>query len=228
MIRGIVFDFDGVIANSEPLHLRAFQDVLAETGLTLSGPDYYARYLGFDDAGVFRAVGEDRGQAFAPDTIATLVSRKAERLETLEREQTLLFPGAAETVRRLAESFPLAIASGALGHEIRRTLDRERLTASFRAIVAAEDTAASKPAPDPYLAAVARLGTAIGRRLDAHECVAVEDSRWGLASARAAGLHTVAITHSYPASELPGADMIIDHLAALTDRLVVSLGEERP
>ncbi len=216
MIRAVVFDFDGVIANSEPLHLRAFQVVLASRGIELSESEYYARYLGFDDAGAFREVGQDRGQPFTAEAVAAMVAEKAARMEELEGEVSLLFPGAAEAVQRLSAALPLAIASGALGPEIRRVLDKEGLTASFVTIVAAEDTPASKPAPDPYALAVRRLRESLGRPLDPAECVAVEDSRWGLESARAAGLRTVAVTHSYPASELPGSDAVLDSLDGLT------------
>lgn len=223
MIRAVVFDFDGVLANSEPLHLRAFQDVLAGEGLPLSESEYYTRYLGFDDAGMFRAVGLDRRRPFSDADIAELVARKADRMEALERDMSLLFPGAADAVRRLGASLPLAIASGALGAEIRRVLDREGLTRHFRAIVSAEDTAASKPAPDPYERAVQELGRALGAELAPAECVAVEDSRWGLESARAAGLRTIAVTHSYPASELPASDAVLDSLDALTTGLLDTL-----
>jgi beta-phosphoglucomutase len=215
VLRAIVFDFDGVIANSEPLHFGAFRDVLAEEGVTLTETDYYARYLGYDDVGVFRAVDAARG-TWTPADIARLVARKAVRLEALERDLSVLFPGAADAVRRAAAAVPVAIASGALGAEIRRVLEREQLAGCFAAIVAAEDTPASKPAPDPYRRAVALLGAACGGTLDAADCVAIEDSRWGLESARAAGLRTVAVTTSYPASALAdGADLVIDSLASL-------------
>src|SRR5262249_59059866 len=107
-------DFDGVIANSEPLHFRAFRDVLAAEGLTLSERDYYDRYLGFDDVGVFRALGIDEHR------ISDFAKQKAIRIEALERDVSILFPGAAAAVRRLAAAVPLAIASGAIGVEIRR------------------------------------------------------------------------------------------------------------
>jgi len=216
VIRAVVFDFDGVIANSEPLHLHAFQDVLASRGVALTRAEYYQRYLGFDDEDMFREVGRDRSRPFDADAIAKLVAEKAARMEALERDASLLFPGAEAAVRRLSAVMPLAIASGALGAEIRRILDRERLGACFTTVVAAEDTPAGKPAPDPYLLAVHRLREAIGRPLEPPECVAVEDSRWGLESARAAGLRTVAITHSYPASELPATDVVLDSLDGLT------------
>jgi beta-phosphoglucomutase len=109
---------------------------------------------------------------------------------------------------------PLAIASGAIGAEIRRVLEREQLSQFFAAVVSADDTSKSKPAPDPYLRVVAQLDAACGGRLAARECVAIEDSRWGLESARTAGLKTVGITHTYDARTL-SADLVIDALDRL-------------
>ena len=215
MIRAVIFDFDGVIANSEPLHFTAFHDVLAEEGVAFSEEEYYARYLGYDDVGVFRAVNGDRGLTWTVDRVAKLVDRKAVCLERIEQERSILFPGAEQAIRRLAALLPLAIASGALRAEILRVLDRAALTPYFGAVVAAEDSPASKPAPDPYLRAVSLLSTSIGQPLRPDECVAVEDSRWGLQSARAAGLHTVAVTHTYPAASLSEAEFVIANLDAL-------------
>jgi HAD superfamily hydrolase (TIGR01509 family) len=213
-LRAIVFDFDGVIADSEPLHFRAFRDVLADAGLTLSERDYYDKYLGFDDVGAFRAIAADRGRTLSRQSLAEMTAKKAVRLEALERDMSVLFPGAASAIERAAAAVPIAIASGALGPEIRRVLDREGLARHFSAIVAAEDTAASKPSPDPYLRTVALLAAAAGEpALQGGECVAIEDSRWGLESARAAGLKTVAVTSSYGAADLAIADLVIPSLA---------------
>ena len=215
-LRAVVFDFDGVIANSEPQHLRAFQDVLAGEGVTLSEHDYYARYLGYDDVGVFRLIGAEHGARWTPAHIGALVARKAIRIEALERDSSILFPGAAAAIRRAAAAVPIAIASGALGAEIRRVLDREDLTRLFTTIVAAGDTAASKPAPDPYVRAVAQLSAAVHEQLARRDCVAIEDSIWGLESARAAGLRTVAVTQTYGAAELSAADLVIESLEHLS------------
>jgi len=215
VLRAIVFDFDGVIANSEPLHFRAFRDVLVRRGVELTEPDYYARYLGFDDLGAFRAIAKDRGRSWSAAELTSLTANKAERMEALERDASVLFPGAADAIRRAADAVPIAIASGALGAEIRRVLDGANLTHHFKAIVAAEDTAAGKPAPDPYQRAVALLSDALGEAVLAADCVAIEDSRWGIASARAAGLRAVGVTSSYDADELSEADLIIGSLAEL-------------
>jgi beta-phosphoglucomutase-like phosphatase (HAD superfamily) len=215
MLRAIVFDFDGVIANTEPLHFRAYREVLAAEGIDLQEADYYARYLGYDDAGAFRAVGAELGGGFSDERIAALIAQKAERLEALERHVSVLFPGAGSAIRRAAAFVPIGIASGALGLEVRRVLDLEGLTSCFTTIVAAEDTLLSKPAPDPYLRVVALLEMGTGGLIAPSECVAVEDSHWGLESARAAGLRTVGVAQSYPASALSVADLIIDSIDQL-------------
>ena len=206
-----MFDFDGVIANSEPLHYRAYHDVLEGFGIAFPEKDYYDRYLGFDDVGVFKALASDRGLSWTSDRIAGLVRSKADTIERLERNASILFPGAEAAIRRAAARMPLAIASGALGVEIRRVLDRERLTSYFTAIVAAEDTPVSKPAADPYRRALALLAEAVGFQFEPAECIAIEDSPWGLQSAKTAGLHTVAVAHTYGRAALD-ADMVISSL----------------
>jgi beta-phosphoglucomutase len=220
VLRAIVFDFDGVIANSEPLHYMAFQDVLGQSGITFLEKEYYDRYLGYDDVGVFTAVAADRGLSWTDDRIAGFVQLKAALIERLEQNTSILFPGADAAIRRAAALVPLAIASGALGAEIRRVLAREGLTSYFKAIVAAEDTPVSKPAADPYRRALTQLSEAIGAPLLPAECVAVEDSPWGLLSAKAAGLRTVAVAHTYDRGALE-ADLVI---SAVGDLDIASLG----
>ena len=224
-MKAVVFDFDGVIANSEPLHFRAFRDVLAGEGITLSESEYYERYLGYNDERAFHEIGVERGRRWDSRSIADLKARKSLVTAELERDGALLFPGAREVIEHLAPLCPLAIASGALRAEIQRTLDREGLTGHFSVIVSADDGGASKPAPDPYLHAVDRLSKALGSSapLEAADCAAVEDSPWGLDSARAAGLRTVAITHTYPATALAAADLIVDRLQALTWAVLCTL-----
>jgi beta-phosphoglucomutase len=224
-LKAVVFDFDGVIANSEPLHFRAFRDVLAGQGITLNESEYYERYLGYNDERAFHEIGLERGRQWDARVIADLTARKALVTAELERDGAELFPGARELIEHLAPLCPLAIASGALRAEIQRTLDREGLAGHFSIIVSADDGGASKPAPDPYRHAIERLSQALGldAPLAAVDCAAVEDSPWGLESARAAGLRTVAITHTYPAAALAAADLIVDRLQALTWAVLCSL-----
>jgi beta-phosphoglucomutase len=214
MVHAVVFDFDGVLADSEPLHLRAFQEVLAGLGITLTREEYYARYLGFADEGAFEAIAETYGWKPTPQQIASLVREKATVFDAMLAETDVLYPGAAECVTRLAGDFPLGIASGALKHEILAVLERYELAARFRFVVAAGDTRMSKPAPDPYRRAAALHG------IPSQNCLAIEDSRWGIESAKAAGLMCVGITNTYPASELDGADAVIGSLAEFTTEFI--------
>ena len=216
-IAAIVFDFDGVLANSEPLHLRAYQAVLLERGVTLERDEYYRHYIGFDDVTALRTLSDRRGLGWSADDIAVLVARKTGIFDEIVASTDVLYPQARTCVERLAASLPLGIASGALRHEIVAILQRGGLEHHFQFIVAAGDTVNSKPSPDPYRRA-ARL-----HALPPERCVAIEDSRWGIESAKDAGLHCVGITQTYTAADLPGADAIIGSLDEFTVDLLVRL-----
>ncbi len=222
-LQAIIFDFDGVIANSEPLHMRAFQDTLAEAGITLTHEDYYARYLGFDDVGLVEAVAKDTGRAIDTAGVTALVARKGAVMQALMHSGLVLFPGAAEFIRTAAAALPIAIASGALRHEIDEILEGAGLTPLFPVIVAAGDTPQSKPSPEPYRLAFERLNRHSGGQLDPKRTVAIEDSRWGLASAQGAGLRCVGVTNSYAAGDLPGAELVVSGLGALTLEMLYDL-----
>lgn len=217
MIRAIVFDFDGVLADSEPLHLRAYQKVFESFGVTLTREDYYTHYLGFDDEGVFRTAGGANGWTFDTRQLEALIEEKSRVLEGFISAGGVLYPGAIECIARLAEEYPLGIASGSLRREIEAILRADGLERYFRFIVASGDTQQSKPAPDPYTRAAALHG------LPPEACVAFEDSRWGIESAKSAGLRCVGITHTYPRHELTAADAVIDSLAEITPGLMRGL-----
>lgn len=216
-VAAIVFDFDGVIANSEPLHLRAYQEVLAELGLTLDRDEYYARYLGFDDIGAFTAIGEARKRGWSNEEVAALAARKTVVFDRMAASGDVLYPRAAACIERLAARFPLGIASGALRHEIEAVLGTNGLDRHIRFIVAAGDTPLSKPAPDPYRRAAELHGTSPA------VCLAVEDSRWGIESAQAAGMRCIGISHTYPPGELATADAVIESLDELTVEMIEAL-----
>ena len=217
MNTAVVFDFDGVLADSEPLHLAACQEVFGSLGITLTREEYYARYLGYDDETMFRVLAQDRGWVPDASQVNALIAQKARVFDELIDRTEVLFPGAADCIERLAGEFPLAIASGALRHEIEMILRRARLDRHFKFIVASGDTPNSKPAPDPYARAAQLHGVPPGR------CVAIEDSRWGIESAKTAGLKCVGITNTYPASELTAADQVVSSLEEFTGELIAAL-----
>ena len=214
MLQAIIFDFDGVIADTEPLHLRAYQMVLRGQDIELNKEEYYARYLGYDDAGLFRALAKDRDRPLSDHTVEDWVAAKSRVVDEMLASGSVLFPGAAACIKMFAEKVPLAIASGALGPEIEQVLDHSGLRGYFRAIASASDGVRGKPAPDLYLLAVAKLSNQA--RIDPSACLAIEDSRWGLEAARTAGLACVAVAQTYPAGELAQADLVVERLSDLT------------
>ena len=226
-LRGVVFDFDGVLADTERLHLGAWQAVLAGTGLTLDTDAYYDRYLGYDDAGMFTALARDQGRPLADDEVRALIAAKGRRFDERVRGGGVLYPDAAACIRRLAAELPLAIASGALHHEIEAILTGANVRQHFRAIVAADDVEHSKPAPDSYARAVALLHGG-GPGLEPSAYLAVEDSVWGITAAQAAGLPCAAITNSYPADVLAAADLVLGSLGELEAVVLQKLGHRGP
>jgi beta-phosphoglucomutase len=183
MLQAVFFDFDGVIADSEPLHLRAYQTVLRGDGIDLDKSDYYARYLGYDDVGLFRALGADRGIPLTTEQIDKWVGDKSRIVEEMLTNGSVLFPGAADCIRALAGRVPLAVASGALEPEIDLVLSHAGLRSHFIAIASASDGVRGKPEPDLYLLAMAKVRDRLGQACDSRACVAIEDSHWGLEAA---------------------------------------------
>jgi beta-phosphoglucomutase-like phosphatase (HAD superfamily) len=213
-----LFDFDGVLVDSEPVHLAAFNDVLKGRGITLSEKEYVERYQAYDDAGVFREVLSRRNITLDEEQVRMLVAAKAPRF--MERFQSgfRAFPGAREAVLRRAARGPVGIVSGAFESEIEFALNLLGVRGSVAFIVATDHVSTSKPDPEPYragLAALARLGHTGG-------VVAIEDSLGGVASAVGAGVRCVAVSHAYTESELShaGAVAVAASLDALDDALL--------
>jgi beta-phosphoglucomutase len=211
--RAIIFDFNGVLIDDEPLHQELFGRVLLAEGMSFLPEEYPRQYLGLNDRRCFERALREHGrleEAENPERIDQLVEQKA----TSYREVLLaapagafLFPGMASLVTALSERVPLAIVSGALREEIELSVERAGLGDCFQLIVAAEDVDESKPHPEGYLRGIAGLRERLGP-LTPSECLAIEDSVAGVAAARAAGLRCLAVTTSYPAHALSAADWI--------------------
>lgn len=209
-VRAVVFDFDGVLADTERLHFVALRDALAGPGWTLSEEDYFAFYLGYDDRGCVTEFARRQGHSLEGDLLTNLLRDKERRYADLFDRGEVLYPSARPCLERLSGRFPLAIASGSLRGEIERILEANGLRPLFKTIVGADDVAEGKPAPESYTRAVAALG------ITGADAVAIEDSPWGLRSARSAGLRTIGITTSYPASALTDAGEIVSSLDEIT------------
>jgi beta-phosphoglucomutase len=222
----VVFDFDGVIVDSEPVHFAGFARVLGARGIELTWDDYRESYLGFDDRDCFLAVCADRGVALAEHDLKALIAAKTATVREVLAASVEALPGAVGLVAALAgAAVPLAICSGALRPEIEAAARRVGVLERFAAIVAAEDVAAGKPDPAGYALALARLSAAVGRPLAPGASLAIEDSPAGITAARGAGLHVLAVTTSYPATALTAADAVVGSLADVTVALLAALAK---
>jgi beta-phosphoglucomutase len=210
-MRACLFDFDGVLVNSEPLHYRALRDSLLPERITIDEEEYERRYLAYDDRTGIRIALEVHGVAPDPERVDAIAARKAAIFEGM-MGKVPFFPGVETLVRSLSREMPLAVASGALHAEIESVLAAGGLRDAFTAIVGADDVSRGKPHPEPYLAAMERVEPrAPGLRPS--ECLVVEDTMPGIAAALAAGMRVLAVTNSYPAAKLSAAHRVLDSLA---------------
>jgi beta-phosphoglucomutase len=221
MLKAIVFDFDGVIVDSEPLHYRAFLKVAEPLGVHFSYDEYLARYIGYDDRDSFRVMlGMEPGVQGTPEEqaeIGELVRRKGEAFQEVVRAGVDAIPGVPDLVREAAAAMPLTIASGATSQDIDTILGGMRMKPLFTAIVTADRVPRSKPDPASYALAVADLARARpDLALTPGDCLAIEDTAAGIESARGAGLRTLGLATTGPAEKLRRADRVLDGAAGLT------------
>ena len=213
----MIFDFDGVVVDSEPVHLACFQQVLSGAGVTLTVEEYYTKYIGFDDHDCFKAALRDHGASCSEGRIAEMIARKTVLVQKAYSTSIEPLPGAAALIRSAAAAgIPVGVCSGALLEEIRLAARTVGVLDSFLAIVPAEDVQHGKPDPEGYRLALHRLSEAAGRALAPESTLVVEDSPAGIAAAKALGMCVLAVTNSYAPDALPEADRIVSSLAEVT------------
>ena len=221
MVRAVVFDFNGVIVDDEPLHYELFRDVLAEQGVSLTELDYHEKFLGFDDRGCFAAALEQAGKPADGKLVEALIARKARKYEQAAITGLKYFPGARECIQEFSRIWPIAVCSGALCAEIEFALQNLGIRSLVKAIVAAEDVSRCKPDPEGYLNAVDALrglNDVDLASLMASDCVAIEDSVAGITAASEAGMFVVGVAHTYKPEELAaaGAHLVKDDLRSIS------------
>jgi len=215
-MRGIIFDFDGVIADTEPLHYHGLRRTLAEIDITLSETDYYAHYLGFDDRGcILEALRVNHRPATA-SLVHDLMRKKAVAYLASIKEHLVIFSGVAALVEKAAAAYPLAIASGALRPEIELILEQAGIRKAFRHITSAEDVTKGKPDPEPFLHALRGLNQHLSAApLLPSDCLVIEDSLPGIRAAKSAGMKVLAIANTHTAQDLHEAHAISHSLSEI-------------
>lgn len=218
MLKAIIFDFDGVIADTEPLHLKAFQLTLQDHGIVLSDEEYFTRYLAYDDRTLFKELFKHRSIEHDESKIADFMSQKSRHFESVLKGNILIIEGIPEFISMLKNRYPLSIGSGALRAEILEILEYAGLRDNFDIIVSADDTQRCKPDPEVYLRVLRELNSldSVSNEILADECLVIEDSTSGIQAARSAGMKCLAITNSYSAAELSEADLVVDSLKGIT------------
>ena len=210
----VLFDFDGILVDTEPLHYRAFLSVLEPLGMGFPWEEYVATYMGFDDRDAFREAHRARGRDLDAESLKSLVAAKSRVFQDILRAGVEPYPGAVPMIASLhAAGIPLAICSGALLSDIAPILGGLGIDGCFPVIVTADDVRKSKPDPECYAVAFRRLSRMHPSRVTVPErSFAVEDTPAGIRSAKGAGLRVLAVTNSYGAGELAEADWVADSL----------------
>ncbi len=215
MLRVIIFDFDGIIADAEPLHLEAFRKVLRQDGIDISEKQYYDRYLALDDRTFFIEILKDSDRDFDDPMVEKYIEKKSTIFNKYLKEEIKLFPGVKEFVCRMNERYLLAIGSGALKHEIEFILHNNCIGEKFLVIVSAEDVQKCKPDPEVFLKVLQRINEILKPESDTvspSECLVIEDSFSGIKAAKTAMMKSLAVTNSYTSERLGEADLIVKSL----------------
>lgn len=217
MLRAILFDFNGVLVDDEPVHLQLVGRVLQEEGLEFDTVDYRAEYVGLSDQECFAAYLERSHEASSPLRVQRLVARKARYYqEVMHRRGYPFFPGAIELVEEAYEAgVALGLVSGARREEVDEALAQAALSSRFKVVVTTEDVDRGKPHPEGYRLGLEQLNTLPPlpqRLIHPHEVLAIEDTPRGLRAALSAGLVTLGLAQTFSRAEMVDADFVVEGL----------------
>ena len=211
--KALVFDFDGIITDTEPVHMEAWQGVLEPLGVFVEEDEFRRDYVGLNDRDFLDAVSRAHKHHFSDTEKIDLIDRKAAATVSMLTKEIPLLPGVAEFVEMAKRRCPLAICSGANRGEIEYILKHLKWQGYFDPIIASDSVKKGKPDPEGYIRAYEGLVEKSSSPLLSQEVIAIEDSPRGIAAAKAAGLRCLAISNSYDRAILKAADWIVDSIA---------------
>ena len=203
----IIFDFDGVILDSENSHFIAFNEGLKNLNINISEDEYYSKYISFDDRGVITNVVNDKNISVTNEEIDMIIKNKNDYFESRLIDNSKLFPGVEELIIQLSKNFVLSIGSGANRSEIIKTLKNNNIYDYFEIIVSADEVNNPKPNPETYNRVLDNINT----DFNINEIIVIEDSPGGIEAAKSAGLKCIAITNTFDNKELGKADIIVSN-----------------
>ncbi|MHC4293097.1 MAG: HAD family hydrolase [Planctomycetota bacterium] len=213
MLGAVIFDFDGVITDTEILHLRSFNRVLEQFNIEIALREYYKEYLGYSDIDCIKAVSKNYQLNLDEGKIYELIHEKSQIFEEIAKSESKIIEGVTDFLKLLKENnVPMAICSGALLVEIELILEDADMRSYFDVIVSAEQVKKGKPDPEGFLLTLKMLNKTLHQIFKAEDCVVIEDSHWGLEAAETAGMQTIAVTNSYDAEDLGKANKIVSKL----------------
>ncbi|WP_148340273.1 HAD family hydrolase [Aquicella siphonis] len=209
MFKAVIFDFDGVILDSEPLHYQACCTVFKQLGYALSYDEYTEKYIGTSDKDMFPLLLKTIGLDFTSHEVQSLINMKVEAYIHIIRHHDSLpmipdLDNYLSSINR--DTTKIAICSGSTKNEIRIVLERllqGRLQSLFDCIITSDDVTHGKPSPEGYQLTANRLG------VKPADCLVIEDSPHGVRAAKSAGMYVTGLSTTYPASQLAHADKIV-------------------
>jgi beta-phosphoglucomutase len=201
-LKAILFDFNGVIINDEPLHQKLIEELLVAENLRPNPEEYRQICLGRSDRACLKDLFERRGRFLSEEQIVKLIERKSQayQQQLAQLKQLPIYPGLSDLIfQSRAAHLVMGVVSGAVRSEIELVLQRTDLAQNFTVIVAGDEILTSKPDPTGYLLAVDRLNQQIPElQLRPHECLAIEDTPAGIKAAKRAGMQVVGVANTYP------------------------------
>ena len=206
-LEAVLWDMDGVIADTADYHYRAWHDVFQERGVEFSKPDFM-QYFGRRHDTIIRGV---LGDSLSTEEFHALSEKKQALYRRLVSQNVIPLPGALELIKSLnAHGIKTAIGSSAVPENIEVILKGLGIENSFQAIAYGTEVAEGKPSPQIFLLAAKKLG------VKPAGCVVIEDAIAGVTAARRAGMKCVAVTNSHPGDKLQNADLVVDSLEKVT------------